>query len=99
MSELRMRKGDPPYSSLTPSEGRTSLPYREMLSFINTVSQMIGPESRVLLREIWLDELAWMDCMPEPSSSDWHLVTLAVLRRLAIQLMPMDESQMPSVGI
>jgi len=66
------------------------LPQRELLGFINTVSEMIGPESNGLLREIWLNELACMDCMPEPSSSEWRLVTLAAFRKLAMRLIAMD---------
>ena len=99
MHELRMNQSDSQYPGLSSFDDRTSLPQRELLSFINTVSEMIGPEARGLLREIWLDELACMDCMPEPSSSDWHLVTLAALRRLAIRLIATNGSPVSLVGI
>jgi hypothetical protein len=99
MLELRMNHADPRHPGLLSSDGRTSLPERELLGFINTVSEMIGPEANVLLREIWLDELASLDCMPEPSSSEWHLVTLAALRRLAMRLITTDCGPTHSWGV
>jgi len=99
MPELRMNQDDPLDSGLSSFDGRTSVPQRELMSFIDTVSQMLGPESCVLLKEIWLDELACMDCMPEPSSSQWHLVTLAALRRLAMRLITNDCGSTHSWGV
>jgi len=94
-----MNQPDPRDPGLSFSDGQTSLPERELLGFINTVSEMIGPEANGLLREIWLDELACMDCMPEPSSSEWHLVTLAAFRRLAMRLITTDCEPTHSWGV
>jgi hypothetical protein len=64
----------------------TSLPQRELLGFIQSVSGLIGGEKAEVLTELWLDELASMDATPEPTSSDWRRVTLAASARLARQL-------------
>ena len=90
MYELRIKKDEGGPSGCSQVDDSTSLPQRELLSFIDTVSELIGTEPRSLLREIWLDELACLECMPEPFSSEWRLVTLAAFRRLAIRLIRLD---------
>ena len=60
---------------------------RELLTFINSVSDLMGPDQNKYLTEIWLDALASMDRMPGPGSPDWRLVTLAASVRLATQLL------------
>ena len=85
-----MQCGGRPGEVSSVNDGTTSLPQHELLRFIDTVSGLIGTEPRNLLKEIWLDELACLDCMPEPCSSEWHLVTLAAFRRLGFTLIGMD---------
>ena len=63
-----------------------SIPERELLGFVNTVSELFGPEQSTFLREIWLDELASMETMPAPTSSEWRQVTRAAWARLAYRL-------------
>ena len=60
-----------------------SIPERELLGFVSAVSELFGSGQGTFLREIWLDELASMDAMPAPTSSEWRLVTLAAWARLA----------------
>ena len=73
-----------------------SVAERELLVFIDTASELVGRDARVRLREIWLDEVACMQCMPEPSSPDWRLVTEPALRRLALRPAEMHASQLRS---
>jgi len=70
----------------TPASARVfpvNVAERELQSFIDAVTDFFGPEKTKFLTEIWLDELASMERMPEPTSPDWHLVTLAASARLA----------------
>jgi hypothetical protein len=60
---------------------------RELLRFVDSVSDMFGPDQSKFLTEIWMDALASMECMPGPTSPDWRLVTLAASVRLAAQLL------------
>lgn len=64
----------------------TSTPERELLGFIDSVAKLIGLDSTRVLTEIWLDELACMDYMPEPDSKDWRIVSLAASTKLARKL-------------
>jgi hypothetical protein len=66
--------------------GAISEPERELLSFINSAAKFIGPGSTRTLTEIWLDELACMDCIPEPSSKGWRNVSLRASASLASKL-------------
>jgi hypothetical protein len=66
--------------------GTISESERELLSFIRSVRELIGPGSACMLTEIWLDELACMDCIPEPSSKGWRIVSLRASARLARRL-------------
>ena len=67
-------------------EKSVSIPERELLGFVSAVSELFGNGQGSFLREIWLDELASMETMPAPSSSEWRLVTLAAWARLAHRL-------------
>jgi hypothetical protein len=67
-----------------------SAPKRELLNFIDSVAMLIGPGSTRILTEIWLDELACMDCIPEPNSRDWRMVSLAASARLASRLISLQ---------
>lgn len=63
-----------------------SLPERELQSFVSGVAELLGAEQTRVLTEIWLDELASMEAMPEPTSTQWRLVTLGAWARLAQRL-------------
>jgi len=64
----------------------SSVPERELLSFVSAVTELLGNEQTTVLTEIWLDELASMEAMPEPTSTQWRLVTLGAWARLARRL-------------
>lgn len=68
----------------------TSAPERELLNFIDSVTVLIGPDSTHFLADLWLNELACMDCIPEPNSKDWRMVSLAASARLASRLMSLQ---------
>jgi hypothetical protein len=70
------------YQPLEPS----SVPERELLGFVSAVTELFGAEQTRVLTEIWLDELASMEAMPEPMSTEWRLVTLGAWARLAGRL-------------
>lgn len=90
MPELRMNRENLQSEDRYSREEPISMAERELLAFLDTASDLVGPNSRAYLTEIWLDELACLDCMPEPSSSDWRLVSDAAARRLAMDLAQLD---------
>ena len=63
-----------------------SVPERELLRFVSAVTELLGNKQATVLTEIWLDELASMETMPEPTSTQWRLVTLGAWARLARRL-------------
>ena len=63
-----------------------SIPEQELLGFVSAASELVGSEQSNFLREVWLDELASMETMPAPTSSEWRMVTVAALARLAQRL-------------
>ena len=65
----------------------TSVPERELLGFVNAVTELLGAQQASVLTEIWLDELASLEAMPEPTSMQWRLVTLGAWARLARRLL------------
>jgi hypothetical protein len=95
MPELRTNPSALRSRDLSSREEPISIAERELVAFVDMASQLVGPGSRGLLTEIWLDELACMECMPEPSSPDWRLVTEAAERRLAKHLRDMGLSELP----
>jgi hypothetical protein len=86
MPEMRMNPRNLRSHNLPPREEPLSVAERQLRAFVDTASELVGPDAKGRLREIWLDELACMDCMPEPSSPKWRLVTEAALRRLVLRL-------------
>jgi len=64
----------------------SSIPERELQAFVSSVTELLGIEQTRVLTEIWLDELASMEVMPEPMSTQWRLVTLGAWSRLAGRL-------------
>jgi hypothetical protein len=63
-----------------------SVPERELLDFIGTVTSLIGTGATDLLKQIWLDELACMDYLPSPTRPDWRRVSFAASARLASRI-------------
>jgi len=66
--------------------GPGSIPERELLGFVSAGTELLGSQQSRLLTEIWLDELASMEAMPEPTSTRWELVTVGAWVRLARRL-------------
>jgi hypothetical protein len=58
------------------SDAPVNIAERELLRFIDSVSDMFGPDQSKFLTEIWMDALASMERMPGPTSPDWRLVSL-----------------------
>lgn len=87
MHELQLSSNDGIAYRHSPSDGDSvSVPERELLDFIRAVTELLGPSSTSVLTEIWLNELACMDCAPGPSRPDWRMVSLAASTSLAGQL-------------
>jgi hypothetical protein len=66
--------------------GVTSIAQREFVTFTKAVSAMFGTAEARQAADDWLNELASRDCMPEPSSHEWRLITVAALARLTIRM-------------
>jgi len=64
-----------------------SVPEGELLGFVGALTELLGAEQTGVLTEIWLDELASLETMPEPTSTQWRLVTLGAWVRLAQHLL------------
>lgn len=64
---------------------------RELLRFIDSMSDLFGPEQSKFLTEIWMDALASMECMPAPSSPDWRQVTVVASVRLAARVLEIPD--------
>jgi hypothetical protein len=60
-----------------------SEPERELNSFINSMTSLIRPGGRESLTELWLTELACMECFPETESFNWRSVSLSASVKLA----------------
>ena len=87
MPEVRMSSNDAIATEHPPRDGENvSVPERELLGFIRAVTEFLGPSTTSVLTEIWLDELACMDCTPGPSSLDWRKVSVAASTNLASRL-------------
>ncbi len=84
MSELRLT---PSFRSIlnTPERGRRflSVPERELNCFIDSMTSLIGPGASGSLTELWLDELACMECIPESESFNWRSVSVSASMKLA----------------
>jgi len=72
---------------------------RELLAFVNSAVNLIGSEKAKFLADIWLDALAGMDRMQQPTSSEWRLVSLAASARLASRLMGVENDQPPNINL
>lgn len=84
MSEPQMNR-DPlfaPGDAMRSDEPR-SAPHRELHQFISAVDDLIlRSSSAYFLTEIWLDELAQMDCTSSSTDRNWRVVSLLASKRL-----------------
>lgn len=65
------------------SDEPRSAPQRELHQFISAVEDLIlRSSSAQFLTEIWLDELAQMDCTSGSTDRNWRLVSLLASERL-----------------
>ncbi len=63
-----------------------SMAERELAAFVGAVTALCGPEEARLSAEDWLDELELMDSVPESTTPDWRLITVAATARRAHRL-------------
>lgn len=62
---------------------------RELRDFIHSLSDLVSAKGVATLREMWLDEVASLTNTPEPTSSEWRLVTMGAYLRVAQHLVEM----------
>ena len=55
-------------------------------AFMRAVTELFGPEQARVAAEDWVDELEFVDILPEPAGRDWRSVTIATAARLAKRL-------------
>jgi len=87
MPQLRLTRGHEwadRYSTI--GDAVLSEPERELYSFVNSVASLIGPGATRFLTELWLGELACMDCIPEPHSRNLRSVSLSSSVKLASRM-------------
>jgi hypothetical protein len=89
MDNLRLRPGESEVGCGQP----VTVAERELRSFVGSVIDLLGPEGAKFLEDIWLDELAEMERTPEPTSSQWRLVSIAASSRLAGRLMGLNHNR------
>lgn len=84
MSELRLILSEESIEkSAAFDQRRMSDPERELNSFINSMASLIGPEASSSLTEMWLNELACMECIPGSESFNWRSVSVSASVKLA----------------
>ena len=84
MSELRLIQSKESIERAAAIEQKSiSEPERELNIFINSMASLIGPEASRSLTELWLDELACMECIPGSESFDWRSVSVSASVKLA----------------
>lgn len=94
MPELRVSCNDGVGYEYSTRDGKNvSVPERELLDFIHAVTELLGPSITGVLTEIWLNEVACMECAPGPGGLDWRMVSMAASTTLAGRLIA---SQFPS---
>lgn len=77
------------------SDEPQSEPQRELHQFISAVDDLILRSSSThFLTEVWLDELAQMDCTSSSTDRNWRLVSLLASERL-IRLLVESQLQNP----
>jgi hypothetical protein len=84
MSELRLMPSKESIEEGTAIDCRApSEPERELSSFINSMASLIGPGASSSLTDLWLDELACMECIPGSDSFNWRSVSVSASVKLA----------------
>ena len=84
MSQVRLMKSHESIGTAPAiGSGRISEPQRELNSFINSMTILIGPGACEFLTELWLNELACMECFPGTESFNWRSVSLSASMKLA----------------
>jgi hypothetical protein len=84
MSELRLIPNEDSIEiALAMDRKPVSEPERELNSFVNSMASLIGPGASRTLTDLWLDELACMECIPGSESFDWRSVSLSASAKLA----------------
>jgi hypothetical protein len=58
-------------------------PECELNRFINSITNLIGPGASSSLTELWLNELACMECIPGSDGLNWRSVSLSASVTLA----------------
>ncbi len=88
MSELRLT---PSHKSMEQTAASAHEPIseaeRELNSFINSVTCLIGPSASRSLTELWLNELACLERIPGSESFNWRSVSLSASVKLAGQVL------------
>jgi hypothetical protein len=84
MSELRLIPSEVSIeTALAIGRKPVSEPERELNSFVNSMASLIGPGASRSLTDLWLDELACMECIPELENFNWRSVSLSASAKLA----------------
>lgn len=87
MSELRLiRSNERSEKGGAIGQEAMSEPERELKSFIDSVTNLMGPCAAASLTELWLDELACMECVPGSGTFNWRSVSLSASVKLAIRV-------------
>jgi hypothetical protein len=60
--------------------------FRGLGAFMRAVTELFGPEQARVAAEDWVDELEFVDILPEPAGRDWRSVAIAAAARLAKRL-------------
>ena len=84
MSELRLI----PNREKTPVNGHEPISEaeRELNCFVSSMTGLIGPGASRSLIDLWLNELACMECIPGSASFNWRSVSLSASVKLASQV-------------
>ena len=84
MSELRLIPNEESIE-IAPAIDRESVsePERELNSFVNSMASLIGPGTAGSLTDLWLDEVACMECIPGSESFHWRSVSQSASVKLA----------------
>ena len=84
MSELRlMQSHESTGKSLENGDRGASVPERELNRFISSMTSLIGQSAAISLTELWLDELACIECVPGTKSFNWRSVSVSASTKLA----------------
>ena len=65
------------------AEEPVSAAERELNSFVNAMANVFGSDTSKCLTELWLNELACMECIPGSESFNWRSVSLSASAKLA----------------